>query len=47
MANPVRKPRTRAHFASQIAAEWRKSLEAIFEVGRLLIAAKEELAHGE
>jgi alanine racemase len=22
MANPIRKPRTRAHFASQIAAEW-------------------------
>jgi hypothetical protein len=22
MANPIRKPRTRAHFGSQIAAEW-------------------------
>ena len=45
--HPIRKPRTRAHFASQIAAEWRKSLQAIFECGHLLVAAKEQLAHGE
>jgi hypothetical protein len=33
-------------FASQIATEWRKSREAIFAVGRLLIAAKQQLKHG-
>jgi hypothetical protein len=30
----------RAAWASRITATWRKSIEAIFEVGRLLIDAK-------
>ena len=47
MAKPVRKPRTRAHFATEIATQWQRSREAIFAVGRLLIAAKKQLKHGE
>ena len=47
MANPVRKPRTRAHFATEIATQWQRSREAIFAVGRLLISAKQQLEHGE
>jgi hypothetical protein len=39
--------KTRAHFASQITAAWRSSIEGIFEAGRLLVTAKEKLAHGE
>jgi hypothetical protein len=41
------KPRTVDEFAERIAHCWRKSVEAIFEVGRLLIRAKEALEHGE
>jgi hypothetical protein len=40
-------PRTAAEYAERIASCWRKSVEAIFEVGRLLIRAKESLPHGE
>jgi hypothetical protein len=40
-------PRTASEYAERIASCWRKSVEAIFEVGRLLIRAKEQLAHGE
>lgn len=40
-------PQTSAEFAERIAACWRKSVEAIFEVGRLLSSAKERLVHGE
>ena len=47
MAKPVRKTRTRAHFATEIATQWQRSREAIFAVGRLLIAAKKQLKHGE
>jgi Protein of unknown function (DUF3102) len=34
-------------WAARITACWAASREAVFEVGRLLIAAKEALAHGE
>ncbi len=34
-------------WAAKITAAWRKSLEAIFEVGDLLIAAKAEIGHGQ
>jgi Protein of unknown function (DUF3102) len=37
----------RARWAGQISAAWRSSIEAIFECGRLLIAAKDALDHGE
>ena len=37
----------RARWARQISAAWRASIEAIFECGRLLIAAKDALDHGE
>jgi hypothetical protein len=37
----------RAHFVSQIVAEWRKSLQAILECGHLLTVAKDKLDHGE
>jgi hypothetical protein len=40
-------PRTASEYAERIAACWRKSVEAIFEVGRLLVAAKERLEHGQ
>ncbi len=40
-------PQTADEFAERIARCWRKSLDAIFEVGRLLIMAKERLPHGE
>ncbi len=39
-----------AYWAAQITASWQRSLNAIIETGRLLIAAKEgegRLAHGE
>jgi len=40
--------KTRAEYwAPRIAAEWRKSVEGIIGVGRLLIAAKEACEHGE
>ena len=34
-------------FAEKINAEWRKSVEAIINVGRLLCDAKAQLNHGE
>jgi len=37
----------RARWARQISAAWRASIEAIFECGRLLIAAKDALDHGK
>jgi N6-adenosine-specific RNA methylase IME4 len=37
----------RTTWASRIAAEWRRSLSAILEVGRLLTEAKDALPHGE
>src|SRR5262245_59003705 len=37
----------RARFAREITAAFARSRESIFEVGRLLIAAKATLAHGE
>jgi N6-adenosine-specific RNA methylase IME4 len=40
-------PRTAAEYAVRITACWRKSVEAIFEAGRLLTAAKGRLEHGE
>lgn len=36
-----------AHYATRIRAAWQNSVEAIFEVGRLLTAAKAALPHGE
>jgi hypothetical protein len=38
---------TKETWASKITAAWQKSVAAIFEAGDLLIAAKDELAHGE
>lgn len=38
---------TRRQWASQINAAWRKSVSAIFETGRILIAAKASLEHGQ
>jgi hypothetical protein len=38
---------TKKTWASKITAAWQKSVAAIFEAGDLLIAAKDELAHGE
>ena len=35
------------NFVSQITATWRKAVESIIETGGLLIAAKEQLHHGE
>ncbi len=40
-------PRTADEFAERITASWRKSVEAIIEVGRLLTHAKAQLDHGE
>jgi Protein of unknown function (DUF3102) len=40
-------PRTAAEYADRITQCWRKSVEAIFEVGRLLIRAKDSLQHGQ
>lgn len=37
----------RAGWVDAIGGAWRKSLEAVFETGRLIIAAKEALPHGE
>jgi hypothetical protein len=36
-----------SEWATRINAEWRKSVEAIIETGRLLIQAKEDLGHGK
>jgi hypothetical protein len=38
---------TRRQWAAQINAAWRKSVAAIFETGRILIAAKASLEHGQ
>lgn len=54
MKHPLKKARktaisrrvTRRQWASQINAAWRKSVAAIFETGRILIAAKASLEHG-
>jgi N6-adenosine-specific RNA methylase IME4 len=40
-------PRTAAEFAQSIIACWNRHVEAIFQVGRLLLSAKERLDHGE
>ncbi|HWX36746.1 MAG TPA: MT-A70 family methyltransferase [Steroidobacteraceae bacterium] len=40
-------PRTADEFAERITSCWRKSVEAIIEVGRLLTNAKAQLDHGE
>jgi len=40
-------PRTVPEFAARITACCRRTVETIIETGRLLIAAKEQLAHGE
>jgi hypothetical protein len=49
--NPLKKaikiPATRRQWAAQINAAWRKSVAAIFETGRILIAAKASLEHGQ
>jgi Protein of unknown function (DUF3102) len=37
----------RVHWAKQISAAWRSSIEGIFKCGRLLIKAKEKLDHGQ
>jgi hypothetical protein len=37
----------RARWAGKICVAWRSSIEAVFECGRLLIAAKDALDHGE
>ncbi|MBF0182480.1 MAG: DUF3102 domain-containing protein [Magnetococcales bacterium] len=39
--------RTRREYVSRIESGWQKSIDAIFEVGRLLIEAKEHLGHGK
>src|SRR2546428_5727546 len=38
---------SRQRWARLILSEWRKSVEAILETGRLLFQAKETLPHGE
>jgi hypothetical protein len=40
-------PRTAPQFAQRIRQRWQESVEAIFQVARLLIDAKAQLAHGE
>jgi hypothetical protein len=40
-------PRTRAQFAERIRSATRKTVEAMIEVGKLLIEAKAKLKHGE
>lgn len=45
--NTVKSRPGRRQWAAQINAAWRKSVEAIFETGRLLTAAKATLAHGQ
>lgn len=36
-----------AYYAAAINTEWRKSVEGVLEVGRLLVQAKEKCEHGE
>ena len=43
----ISKTRTRKEWAAIINADWRKSIERIIQTGRDLIAAKEQLPHGE
>jgi N6-adenosine-specific RNA methylase IME4 len=38
---------TRAEYAAQIADAWAGAREAVFETGRVLVAAKAELPHGQ
>ena len=38
---------TRQQYAQQISKAWHKLVESIFETGRLLLAAKKDLDHGE
>lgn len=40
-------PVTTQEYADMISAEWRKSVDGIFEMARYLTAAKESLPHGE
>lgn len=42
-----KEPKKRNDFSEQITIAWQKSIAAIFECGRLLIAAKDKLGHGE
>jgi hypothetical protein len=47
---PARKQlstRLRSDFAKRITVEWRKIVQSILEVGRLLLAAKKKLPHGD
>jgi Protein of unknown function (DUF3102) len=37
---------TKSNWAARIKAAWQRSVDAIFETGRLLIAAKAKLPHG-
>lgn len=45
----ISKPNTRSReqWAEVIGADWRRSIDSIIQTGRDLIAAKEELPHGE
>ena len=48
LQDPSRQSRQRIQvWAAKISAAWRKSIEAIFEVGDLLIVAKKEIGHGQ
>ena len=40
-------PLTRSQWANKIAARWRDSVQAIIDVGTLLLQAKEQLPHGD
>lgn len=44
---PSSPPQGRPGWAERIAAAWNKTREGVIEVGRLLIAAKAEIDHGE
>jgi hypothetical protein len=46
-ATALTNARSRQQWAEIIGADWRKSIESIIQTGRDLIAAKQELAHGE
>jgi hypothetical protein len=40
-------PRNRREWAEKISATWRLTVESVLETGRLLVAAKASLPHGE
>jgi hypothetical protein len=46
MAKAVRKSKTRTQWAAEIIAAHKQSIEGILKMGRTLIAAKDQLAHG-